>query len=367
MLKGRYSPAPGRGGADGWDLLVRRDDLADAELRPAPRSALASGEVRLTVEKFALTMNNVTYARLGDTELPFFDAFPAPAGYGRVPVWAFLRVTDSRNPGVPVGGRYFGYVPMSTHHTVAARPTSRGFVDTAAQRAFLPVWYRTFQRAAEPDALDDHRAVFRPIFPASFHLASFLAEQAAHGAKSVLISSASSRTAIGLADLLARQAELPILGLTSAANVDFVAGLGRYDTVAAYEELDSVPLLGPAVFVDLTGDHRRIREVYARFPGQLAHTALVGYTHPASVQFPPDLTDPEPEIFFTPAVEEQAVAAEGEERFHARYHEAEQRFLASAATWLTIRRRQGPAAIAEVFRSLLAGPQPPDMSYLLNP
>lgn len=350
---------------DGWDLFVRRDDLTVTHGRLASHRELVPGAVRLAIEKFALTMNSVTYARLGDSELPFWEAFPVPEGYGRVPVWAFVRVTDSRNPDIPVGSRFFGFVPIGTHHTVAALPTSRGFLDTAPHREFLPVWYRTFQRVAEPDALDDQRTVFRPIFPASFNLADFIAGQP--DIKSVLISSASSRTAIGVADLLARHGDVPIIGLTSAANLDFVAGLGCYDSVACYNELETISLLAPAIFVDFTGDHDKIAEVYERFPGALAHTALVGYTHPESVQEPPELTDPEPQIFFTPAVEEQTVAEEGEEAFYARYHEAEQRFLESTTAWLTVSRQQGPDAIAEVFRGLLTGPQPPGVSHLLSP
>jgi hypothetical protein len=352
---------------DGWSLVVEQDDPTAAECRPANHPALAPGEVRLAVEKFALTMNSVTYVRLGDGELPFLDAFPSPAGYARVPVWAFLRVIDSRNDGIAIGGRYFGFVSIGTHHTVAARHTSRGFVDTAPEHEFLPIWYRTFQRVAEPDELDDRRAVFRPIFPASFNLAEFVAGQAEDGVKSVVITSASSRTAIGLADLLARHADLPTVGLTSAANLDFVAGIGCYDTLACYNELGSVSVLAPAVLVDFTGEHRRISAIYDRFPGALAHTALVGYTHPGSVQQPPELTDPEPKIFFTPAVEEQRVAEEGEHAFYARYHDAEQRFLESTTAWLTIRRQRGPAEIADVFRDLVAGEQPPGVSYLLSP
>jgi hypothetical protein len=353
---------------DSWDLFVRRDDLTVTHARLATHPGLVPGAVRLAVEKFALTMNSVTYARLGDSELPFWEAFPVPEGYGRVPVWAFVRVTHSRNDEIPVGSRFFGFVPIGTHHTVAAQPTSRGFIDTAPHREFLPIWYRTFQRVPEPDALDDQRTVFRPIFPASFHLAEFINGLADEDAiKSVLISSASSRTAIGLADLLARHGDLPIVGLTSAANLDFVAGLGCYDSLACYNELETVSVLAPAVFVDFTGDHRRIAEIYDRFPGALAHTALVGYTHPESVQEPPDLTEPEPQIFFTPMVEEQTVAEEGEDAFYDRYHDAEQRFLESTTAWLTIRRQQGPWAIAEVFRALLTGSEPAGVSHLLSP
>ncbi|WP_343954052.1 DUF2855 family protein [Nonomuraea longicatena] len=351
----------------GWELLVRRDELTAATARPVSEPPLADGEVRLAVERFALSMNTVTYARLGESELPFWEAFPAPPGYGRVPVWAFVRVTGSRAEGVPVGGRYFGFVPMASHHTVAAAATARGFADASAERAFLPPWYQTFQRVPEPDAFDARRALFRQIFPASFHLAGFLAAQAGAGVRSVLVTSASSLTAIAAATLLAERGGPPLIGLTSPDRVGFVRDLGCYGTVLGYGDLPSAPVAAPAVLVDFTGEHRRVKEIYDRFPGRFAHTALVGYTHPDSVQEPPALTAPEPEIFFTPAVEEQAVAEEGEERYFARYHDAEQRFLESTTAWLTIRERQGPQAVAEVFSALLTGPQPPGVSFSLTP
>ncbi|WP_326943182.1 DUF2855 family protein [Amycolatopsis sp. NBC_01307] len=352
---------------DNWQLWVRRADLTVSGPRAAAHPALAPGAVRLEVEKFALTMNVVTYARLGDQTLPYWNAFPAPAGYGRVPVWAFVRVIDSRNPAIPVGGRYFGFVPIGTHHTVEALPTSRGFEDADPDRAFMPAWYRTFQPAAEPDDLDDLRAVFRPIFPASFTLAAFVAGLAADGIKSALITSASSRTAIGLAHLLARDTGLPAAGLTSAANHGFAAGTGCYGSVARYDEPAAVSVLAPAVLVDLTGSHRVITDVHERFAGALGHVALVGFTHPDSQQHGPALTDPKPQFFFAPWAEKRMVADEGESRFYARYHEAEQRFLESATAWLTIRRQQGPEAIAKAFGALLAGTVPAGVTDVLSP
>ncbi len=353
--------------AHDWELLTRTDDLMVSELRYRRAPDLRDGQVRLAVETFALTMNSVTYARLGESELPFWSAFPAPAGYGRVPVWAFLRVEESRNPDIAVGERYFGFVPMATHHVVTATGTARGFVDTAQVRAFLPRWYRTFQRVGETDPLDDRRAVFRPLFPASFHLCDFLSRQAGRGVRSILVTSASSKTAIGLADLLSHHSDLRVTGITSERNIAFVTGLGRYDTVAGYDELDGLSLDPPAVFVDFTGEHRRITAVHERFRGTLAHTALVGYTHPASVQQPPALSGPEPEIFFAPGVEEEVLAAEGEDRFYARYHAAEDRFLATTADWLAVRRHHGPEAIIEGFRALLAGHPPPGTAHVFSP
>lgn len=354
--------------ADRWDLLVQRDDFAVTELRAAAAPVLRPGEVELEVERFALTMNNVTYARLGESLLPFLNAFPAPRGYGRVPVWGFASVSRSRHPGIEAGSRYFGYLPMSTHHVVAAGPVSAaGFTDTAPEREFLHGWYRTYRPAGEPGALDDRRAVLRPLFPASFNLADFAQWHASTGARSVVITSASSKTAVGLADLLARQGNLTTIGLTAKRNLGFVEGLARYDTVAAYEDLATVGAPLPAVFVDFTGQPDRIFAVHERFSESLCHSALVGYTHPDAVVEPPALTRPAPEIFFTPVVEEQAMAAEGAEAYRARYRSAEDRFVAGSDAWFAVRRGQGPDAITAAFRSLLAGEGTPDVTDVLSP
>ncbi|OPG07013.1 DUF2855 family protein [Microbispora sp. GKU 823] len=357
-------------GSAGWDLLFRRDDLTVSEVREATPAPLGEGEVRLAVESFGLTTNNATYARFGDdVVIAFWQAFPGPEGYGRVPVWGFARVEESRHPEIAVGDRYFGYMPMSTHHVVAAQPTARGFVDTTPQRGFLHPWYLTFERVAEPGPLDDRWAVLHPVYPASFNLADLLQRQAAEGAQSVLITSASSKVAIGLAEELAfRQVGLSAVGVTSARNVGFVEGLGLYDKVVSYDAISSLSPTPPAVFVDLTGDPVRRTTVCERFAGELRHTALVGFTHPnASVLPPPGLAGPEPEVFFTPAIEMQTAAEEGEDAYYARYAASERRFVESTTTWLDVRRQRGPEAAAAALGALLAGEQPPGTSTIISP
>ncbi|GAA3071534.1 DUF2855 family protein [Streptosporangium carneum] len=350
--------------ADRWDLLVRRDDLGASEVRQAPAPRLQPGEVDLAVEKFALTSNNATYARLGEF---FWNAFPGPEGYGRVPVWGVARVVDSRHPDIAVGGRYFGYLPMSTHHVVAPERTAWGFTDTSPQRDFMHGWYRSYRLAEESDGLDDRRTLIRPIYPASFNLAGFLARQASLGVRSVVITSASSKTAIGLADRLSRGSELSTFALTSPRNTAFVARLGLYDTVVPYDEFASVAITPPIVLVDFTGDTKRLTALHERFAGELSHTALVGYTHPEAVVVQPEMPGPKPEIFFTPAVEEQTMAEEGEDAYRARYEAAEEQFVETTASWLTVRHRRGPEAIADAFASLLTGEQPPDVSHVFSP
>ncbi|MFB9723259.1 DUF2855 family protein [Planobispora longispora] len=350
---------------DRWDLVVKRDDLSAIEVRAASPVALEDGEVLLTVEKFGLTTNNATYARFGESDIPFFDAFPGPEGYGRVPVWGFVRVAESRHPEISVGARYFGYVPMSTHHVVKPAVTPRGFADTTPTRHFLHPWYWTFELAAEPDELDDRRALIHPVYPAAYNLADLLVAQEAQGAVSAVITSASSKVAIGLVEELAhRGSKLTTAGVTAAAS--FVTGLGLYDTVTPYGEWPEVD--GPIVFVDLTGDAGTRLAVAERYEKDLAATVLIGFTHSTAAVPPPDgLRGPAAEVFFTPAVEWEKAEAEGAQTYYSRYGASERRFLESTASWLTIRNGQGPEAIGEAYRALLTGAQSPDVSYVLHP
>lgn len=354
---------------DRWDLVYKRDDLTVSEVRHAPAPRLDPGQVSLAVEKFGLTTNNATYARFVEPGFSYWDAFPAPDGYGRVPVWGFARVVESRHPEIAVGGRFYGFLPMSTHHVVAPEPTpGGGFADTTPQRHYLPPWYWNFEPAGEPGERDDRRVILRAVYPAVFNLADMLRRRAAEGATTVLVSSASSKVAIGLVQRLADLGSpLTSIGVTSGGNSAFVERLGLYDTVVTYDALPSLSATGPVVFVDFTGDSGRLSAVHERLAGELCHTSLVGFTHPGSDITHPPMPGPEPEFFFTPLVEAQARQDEGAERYAARYAEAEDAFADSTASWLTIKRASGPEAIAEVFGSVLAGKQPPDTAYVLAP
>src|SRR5216117_3328653 len=69
----------------------------------------------------------------------------------------------------------------------------------------------------------DYQALLRPLFMLSFLVDDFLAENEFYGAKSVMLYSASSKTAYGLAHLLhARGNGIKVIGLTSAGNTGFV-------------------------------------------------------------------------------------------------------------------------------------------------
>src|SRR4051794_37282345 len=132
------------------DFLVKRDDLRECRIADSEPPALEAGQALLRVDSFGLTANNITYAVMGEA-MSYWDFFPAPDGWGRVPMWGFAEVERSQAGGVEAGTRVYGYLPPSSHLLVT--PVSvdpAGFVDGSPHRAALPSAYHRYL-ATGPD------------------------------------------------------------------------------------------------------------------------------------------------------------------------------------------------------------------------
>jgi len=129
------------------DFLIRKDQLTTTTLRTTPAVALPEGQVRVAIHCFALTSNNITYAAFGDA-MNYWQFFPVLANgaqWGRIPVWGFGSVVESRHTDVPVGERLYGYFPMSnTVDLTPARVSPISFVDAAPHRAELHPVYNQY-------------------------------------------------------------------------------------------------------------------------------------------------------------------------------------------------------------------------------
>ena len=79
---------------------------------------------------------------MGDA-MSYWKFFPAPEGWGRVPMWGFADVADSGDTDLEEGARIYGYLPPSTHLVVEPEGVDeRGFVDASPHRAELPSAYQ---------------------------------------------------------------------------------------------------------------------------------------------------------------------------------------------------------------------------------
>lgn len=361
--------------ADAVDFVVDRTDLRRSAVVPGRHTAetpLEPGAILVRVDKFAFTSNNVTYGAVGDL-MGYWGFFPGADGWGRIPVWGFADVVRSRHDAIAVGERLYGYLPMSTYTVLQAdRVSATGFVEAAAHRAALPPFYNQYTRVAADPAYSADRegalALLRPLFATAFLLDAFLAGEAFFGARSVVLSSASSKTALALAFLLSstRRAQCQVTGLTSAANAAFVRTTGYYTTVVGYDDIASLPPDTPAVFVDFAGDARVLGAVHGQLARALRYSCQVGLTHWDRMGAPEGLPGPAPILFFAPDHLTQRLADWGPAEFGARLGNAMQAFLASAAAWLRITEGRGPAAVEAVYRAMLDGRANPAEGHVLS-
>ena len=122
-----------------------RTSIGDIRMTRLHRRSVADlepDEVRLAVEGFALTANNVTYAATGPV-IGYWKFFPtSDPTEGIVPVWGFARVTKSLSPHLAVGDRVYGFLPMASHLTLRPEPAGKKeLIERKVHRRDLPPVY----------------------------------------------------------------------------------------------------------------------------------------------------------------------------------------------------------------------------------
>lgn len=352
-------------------LEVDRKDFAATRLVQEPLAELSPGQVRLRIERFALTANNVTYAAVGDA-LGYWDFFPAEAGWGRVPAMGWGEIVASAHPDVAAGGRTFGWFPMSRYLDLAVSTTDAGLRDEGTHRSAHAPVYRGYT-ATDRDPLyepggdgEDRHALLRGLFLTAFLADDFLAEQAYFGASRVILLSASSKTAVGLAQCAAARKVGEVVGVTSARHTGFVSGLPWYDRVVPYDAIDALPVDADAICVDMAGNGDVLARVHARLGDRLRHSMAIGMSHHGAPGRPQGLVGPEPAFFFAPTQVGKRMQDWGPEEYAKRVREALSRFVDASRTWLTVTRSHGADAVAGIWRAALAGQVAPNVGHVVS-
>jgi hypothetical protein len=341
------------------DVLVKRGALTETKLAPSAPLDLADGDVLMRVDLFSITANNVTYGAFGEF-MKYWDFYPAPEGWGRVPVWGFATVMESRSPDVKPGQRVYGYLPMSNLFRLRpGKPANGAMVEQSPHRSHLAPPYNRYLFTAEDPLYsadtEPLQAVFRPLFGTSFLIDDFLADNGFFGAKQVVFSSASARTSWGTAQLLKARGKVKVIGLTSPANIAFTQGLGFYDQVIAYDALGSLDASAPTVFVDIAGDSRVRAAVHEHWADNLKYSCAVGATHWDVERSSAPLPGPKPQMFFAPGVMQKRMADWGPVVLMQKFAEGWRAFLPTAARTTRIVESKGLAEAARVFADHAAG------------
>jgi hypothetical protein len=263
---------------------------------------------------------------------------------------------------------------MATHLVIeAADVTKRGLRDAAAHRQGVAPVYNVYARVSGDAAFEgkqgDYQALLRPLFMLSFLVDDFLAENEFYGAKSVMLSSASSKTAYGLAHLLhARANGIRVIGLTSAGNTTFVKSLGCYDEVVTYDNVSSLPTNSAVAYVDMAGNSPLRALLHRHFGEQMKYSGIIGLTHrKSSPDEPPQaLPGARPQFFSAPNQIPKRAKEWGPGGVDKRFGAAWSGFAPKLDQWVKVSESRGPAAVQRAYLDTLNGRVPPDQGLILS-
>jgi len=348
-------------------LWVEKAKLENSKWDSVEAPALTDGQIRLAIEKYALTANNITYAVVGDG-FGYWNFFPAgESGFGIVPVWGFAKVVQSKNADIAVGERVYGYLPMASHLTVSPKDISNaGFVDGAEHRQGLAIIYNQYNRlGTEETPHEAARALYQPLFTTSFLIEHMMRDGDWFGADQLVLTSASSKTALGLAMTAKSQSPaIKRIGLTSPGNVAFVEGTGLYDEVRSYGDLSSLGSGVATVSVDFAGNSKLLGDIHAHWDDNLKFSSLVGATHVEARDGAGDLKGPKPVMFFAPTFAENLIGEIGPQEFRARVDAEFAKFVADAENYMTVERHSGAEALQKLYLEALEGGVSPDRGLI---
>lgn len=344
-----------------------------AELESPQAILLKDQQAVLEVERFALTSNNVTYGLAGDL-LGYWNFFPAEGGWGRIPAWGIAKVVRTGGSELNVGDRYYGYFPMASYLVVdSGECTADGFTDMAAHRQGLSPFYNRYLKMEKQFGFDpkhdNHQMLYRPLFTTAFVLQDFLAVNHFYGTKQVILGSASSKTALGIAFMLKQQSpDVRVIALTSEGNRSFVESTGLYTGVVVYNQIeDKLDSSGVYGFVDMSGDQKIINQLREHLKENLHLHLGVGATHwSAGPAIKPSEFGAKKISFFAPSEIDLRVNEWGEESFYQRLNTAWLAFVAEIDSWVEIDYFDGAEGLEKVFASLLAGAAP-DKGIIVRP
>lgn len=346
------------------DFIVDLNNLQSAKtIEKEYANDLQPNQVLLKIDKFAFTSNNITYAVIGH-KIGYWKFFPTQEGHGIIPAWGFADVVASSHADVTVGQRFYGYFPMSSHLLVTAgKVQPHGFMDVTTHRQALPPIYNFYTNTSQDPLYtketEELQSIYRPLFTTSFLIEDLLTEQAYFGAQNIVLTSASSKTAQALAFLLAlrkkeQNLNIQIVGLTSAANVDFVTQMGWYDQTLTYDEINKLNKEEPHVTVDFSGNHQTQYQLQTHLNENLKYNCLVGLVDWKNQQGEQQLPK-KGEFFFAPTYGQKRQKEWGVAGFQQRIGAAWQQFAQHVRASVAVTNPIGVDALEQLYVNTLNG------------
>ena len=341
---------------------------------------LKNGEIIVQIENFAFTSNNVTYGVAGEM-MGYWQFFPTmndPENiWGCIPMWGFAEIKYSNNKELEVGERLFGYFPASNILTLKPiKISQKTFIDGEEHRKELPPVYNNYIRLNNEDNYnknnDNIRALLFPLHITSFCLCDYLQNENYLGAEQVIIVSASSKTAIGLAQGLQSEEKKPeIIGLTSKRNSEFVESLNSYDQIYSYDDLSDININNSSVMVDMAGNREILGKLHSSLGNQMIKCITVGMTHWDNETTADDamgqlMNRDRTEFFFAPDHIQKRISDWGTDGYNKKTTSFMDARAEQSKNWMNIKEVSGLNNFLDTYDEVIQGDINPNEGIIVN-
>jgi NADPH:quinone reductase-like Zn-dependent oxidoreductase len=240
------------------------------------------------------------------------------------------------------------------------------------RRTALPAAYNQYSRLK---ALGDHREddhdwwpVYRPLFLTGWLIADQFEDEDDFDAETIIVSGASSKTALAFAHVMKARGTAPrLVALASSRSAAFTADTGLYDQVVDYGAIDTIEAEGKVALVDFAGNPAATRAVHERFGDALAVDMVVGITHWDAERGGAPLPGPRPIGFFAPGRMKKRSKDWGAHGLRRQSEDAWLDFMPTAKRLTAIERRSGGEAALAAYRDAVAGNVDPRIGLLIEP
>lgn len=299
------------------------------------------------VLQFALSANVVTYVLTGG-RFGYWSIFPARDPWIVPPAWGEAELDD--------GKAVYGLVPIGSHTPLKLEATRSGWREASANREAVDPGYNLYIPATGSARQREDALQFRPLVVLGLVLARWLRDESWFGASRVLVTSASSKTALGYA--MQHSDDLPLDALTSARSRAFVEKTGQYRHTFTYVDLPQSN--ADTLILDFAGDPALIRHLRESHNARVT-VVRIGITHANNTLFEDET------VFFAPQRIAHEIAGQGFDAFERDRAAAIAEFAEQSSNWFVREYLDGQEAIVGTFRDLLAGRVAPDRLLIARP
>jgi hypothetical protein len=256
---------------------------------------LDEGKVLMRVDKFGFSHMSLGYLMKGFTRTfaGYHNFYKSSQGdnFYRSACWGYATVVESAHPKVAVGTRLYGLVPPSKYEVQSVSGFIKGSkgepsIVEMEMGENVPYNMRRFQEMEvvegnnDDPVVEDWRIVVKEIYTMAFYMDEQLLVETGM-INSVIISCASSKTALALAYCLRMREMRYVVGFTSKEHLDFVKSTGLYHDVFCYDDVDKLPTDHTVVYMDFKCDGELRQRITLKMGTNLMYNMVVG---PAAFQ-----------------------------------------------------------------------------------